>query len=130
MAREAAMKRKAALFVASAMICIAAPRDTIAQPAPHSTLASPEVYRVIAQNDKFRVIAVNWKPGQRDAWHSHPEAAVYFLTFCHLRMHSPDGKSRDVSPPAEYSAVQGPITSHSLENIGKTDCKLVMFEPK
>jgi hypothetical protein len=49
---------------------------------------------------------------------------------CSLRIHMPDGQSRDVNPSAGAAFVQKPIASHSLENIGKTDCNLIMFEPR
>ena len=56
-----------------------------AQVAPPGFVASPEVYKVIAENDKYRVIEVSWKPGQKDQAHSHPDAAVYYLSDCHMR---------------------------------------------
>jgi mannose-6-phosphate isomerase-like protein (cupin superfamily) len=102
----------------------------VAQTLPHSFVASPDVYKVIAENDQYRVIAVTWKPGQRDVWHSHPTAAVYNLTECKMRNHSPDGKSRDAENKAGAARVNPPVVSHSLENIGQTECKLIMFEPK
>lgn len=40
-----------------------------------SYVASPDVYKVIAESNNTRVILATWKPGQRDAWHSHPPAA-------------------------------------------------------
>lgn len=40
--------------------------------APRSHIASPDVYQVIAQDNDTRIIMATWKPGQRDAWHSHP----------------------------------------------------------
>ena len=101
-----------------------------AQPGPLSFLASPEIYRIAAENEQYRIIVVSWKPGQRDAPHSHPEAGVYFLTDCSLRFFAPDGTSRDGSPKAGYAVVQQAIASHHVENIGATDCRLVMFEPK
>lgn len=101
-----------------------------AQTLPHSFVASPDVYKVIAENDQYRVIAVTWQPGQRDVWHSHPAAAVYNLTDCKMRNHSPDGKSREGESKAGAARVNPPVLSHSLENIGPTECKLIMFEPK
>lgn len=126
------MKRRIDAVAASALCAIALGMPSVveAQSTLHSTEASPNVYRVVAQSDRYRVIAVTWRPGERDTWHSHPEAATYFLSFCHLRLHSPDGKSREVSPQKDSAFVNPPVKSHSVENIGQEACRLVMFEPK
>jgi beta-alanine degradation protein BauB len=100
-----------------------------AQQLPRSFVASPDIYKVVAQNEQYKVIAVTWKPGQRDILHSHPANAVYYLTDCSLRIHAQDGSFRDAQPKAGAAIVQAPIPGHVLENIGTTDCRLVMFEP-
>jgi quercetin dioxygenase-like cupin family protein len=92
-------------------------------------VASPDIYKVIAQNEQYKVISVTWKPGQKDVLHSHPANAVYYLTDCNLRIHAPDGSSRDAQPKAGAAVVQAPIPGHVLENVGSADCRLVMFEP-
>jgi mannose-6-phosphate isomerase-like protein (cupin superfamily) len=104
--------------------------NALAQSVPHSFIASPDVYKVIAENEQYRVVAVTWKPGQRDAWHSHPVAAVYNLTDCNMRVYTPDGKSRDSNTKVGASRVNPPVPSHSLENVGQTECRLIIFEPK
>lgn len=101
-----------------------------AQSVPLSWQASPDVYKVVAESDTVRVIEVTWAPGQRDQAHGHPAAASYFLTDCRLRFFMPDGSTRDTEPRAGYAATQAPIPSHSVQNIGPSACKLVMFEPK
>lgn len=110
-----------------------APHATWAQAeaAPRSFVASPDVYRVIAEDEKYRVIAVTWKAGQRDNWHSHgTPVGVYNLTDCSTRVHTPDGKTVDNSSKAGDARVRAQAPSHSLENIGKADCRLILFEPK
>lgn len=113
-----------------AMAALGVPGAVLTQTVPHSLVASPDVYKVIAENEQFRVIEVTWKPGQRDVWHSHPAAAVYNLTDCTMRVYTPDGKSRDADNKAGSARVNPPVPSHSLENIGQRDCRLIMFEPK
>ena len=115
---------------ALAATLLASTTAVLSQTAPLSFLASPEVYKVMAENEQYRIISVTWKPGQRDAPHSHPAAGVYFLTDCALRFFAADGTSRDGQPRAGYAAVQAPIASHSVENIGPADCQLIMFEPR
>ena len=113
-----------------AFAVVGASGAALAQAVPHSTVASPDVYKVLKEDEQYRVISVTWKPGQRDAWHSHPSSGIYYLTPCSLRIHMPDGKSRDFNQWAGAAFVQKPVASHSLENIGKTDCNLIMFEPR
>ena len=101
----------------------------LAQGLPRSFEASPDIYKVIAENAQYRVIAVTWKPGQRDQLHSHPASAVYYLTDCSVRVHMPDGTSRDFNPRSGTAIVQAPIPGHVLENTGASECKIIMFEP-
>lgn len=120
-----------ALVAVSALGGFAAPAPVWAQAAPRSFAASPDVYKLIAENEQYRVIAATWKPGQRDTWHSHgAPVAVYNLTDCTARIHTPDGKSIDVNPKAGQASVRAQAPSHSFENVGKSECKLILFEPK
>ena len=124
---------RAVRFVSGSLFALAALGATgtaIAQTVPLSFVASPEIYKVIAENEQYRVIEVTWKPGQRDQFHSHPMSGGYFLTDCALRYHAPDGKFADGTRTAGRAFVQPAIPSHSLENIGQSACKLIMFEPK
>lgn len=96
---------------------------------PHSLVASPDIYKVLAEDTRYRVILVTWKPGQKDVMHSHPASGVYYLNDCTLRNHLEDGSYTDGKPKAGMARVQSPIRAHVIENIGATECKLVMFEP-
>ena len=102
----------------------------LAQTAPPGFVASPEIYKVIAENAKFRVIEVTWKPGQKDKPHSHPDAASYSLTDCKLRGQVAGRLPWEGSHLVGMANIQDAIASHEMENIGTTDCKLIMFEPK
>jgi hypothetical protein len=95
---------------------------------PRSYIAAPDVYQVIAENNKTRVILATWKPGHRDAWHSHPATAVYFLTDCEARVYSPDGKFVDANPKAGRAVLQAAIQSHSFENRSSAECRSIIFE--
>jgi mannose-6-phosphate isomerase-like protein (cupin superfamily) len=96
-----------------------------------SYVEDPGVYKLISENEDFRVIMATWKPGQRDAWHSHAGAATsYRLTDCTMRAHTPDGKS--VSRDGKLCEIKfiPIITSHSLENVGTSDCQVLIVEKK
>ena len=101
-----------------------------AQDAPRSFVASPDIYKVIAEDDNYRVIAVTWKPGQRDKLHSHGSVvAAYNLTDCTARIHNQNGKTTELSRKAGQALVS-PTQIHSIENVGKKNCKIILFEPK
>lgn len=103
----------------------------MAQTTPHALLAAPDIYKVIAENDQYRVIEVTWKAGQRDPIHSHPASAVYYPVDCTLRGFSSSGAAIGSRlNKAGTAVVQPPIEAHSVENIGQSECKLIMFEPK
>jgi hypothetical protein len=107
------------------------PYTAWSQAVPQSFAASPDVYKVIAENEQYRMILATWKPGQRDDWHSHgPTVGGYFLTDCHLRAHTPDGKNVENQRNAGFASVSGRVASHSVENIGSSECRVILFEPK
>jgi quercetin dioxygenase-like cupin family protein len=110
-------------------LCTLAP--VLAQDAPPSYVAAPDVYKLISENEQFRVILATWKPGQRDAWHSHAgPLAAYWLTDCKARIHTPDGKYREPPPKAGGVVFNPPVASHSFENLGTTECKSLLVERK
>lgn len=104
---------------------------TLAGEVPDAVTASPDVYKVIAENDSLRVIAATWQPGQRDKVHSHPAIGVYILSDCKdMKTHLADGSSRGWSAKSGNAGANEPVTAHSIENVGDTECRLIFFEPK
>lgn len=114
-----------------AAACLAAIAMTAGaqEPLPRSWVASPGVYKLLAQGEPFVVVEVTWKPGQKDAMHSHPASAVYFLNDCTLRNTFANGKTVDTKPKAGAAVIQPAIPGHFVENVGSADCRLIMFEP-
>ena len=48
---------------------------------------------MIAEDERYVVLEVTWKGGQKDNMHSHPKGlVVHFLTDCHARTVTRDGK--------------------------------------
>ena len=92
--------------------------------------ASADVYKVRAENEQYRVVEGTWKPGQRDAFHSHPAMLYYWVTPCSLRAYLPDGATREFAVTAGQAGSQAPIASHAVENVSTSECKIVMFESK
>ena len=107
------------------------PPTTLAQDAAPSYKASPEVYTLISENEHFRVIMATWKPGQRDAWHSHAGPLVaYRLSDCKGRAHQADGKFQDGENKRGSVSYNPVISSHSIENTGTSDCQVLIVERK
>lgn len=119
------------LFGAAVAVAFLGSTGSLAQTAPRSFEASPDVYKVVAEDARFRVIEATWKPGQRDNWHSHGAfTAVYNITDCHTRGRTPDGNVTDNQRKAGQARIGPQSASHSIENVGRKDCKVVIFEPK
>jgi len=121
------------VFLLGIGIAMAGPRTALAQAEPRSFKASPEVYKVLAENEQYRIIEATWKPGQRDAWHSHGKVvATYNLSSagCTFRLHTPDGKFAERKTRAGMARISTGAPSHYFENIGKTECKTILFESK
>ena len=102
-----------------------------AESAPPTFQGDPDVYKVIFEDQNFRVIAATWKKGSADKPHSHPVPfIVYALDDCAIRVHNPDGSTRDINSKAG-TAFAGPITtSHTAENTGTADCHALFVERK
>ncbi|MGC2062540.1 MAG: hypothetical protein WA610_06145 [Thermodesulfovibrionales bacterium] len=93
--------------------------------------ASPEVYKVISENEHFRVIISTWKPGQRDAMHSHEGPLVgYRLTDCNLKVYTPDGNAKAREAKRGEALFNPVIAAHAVENVGPADCQLLIVEKK
>lgn len=98
---------------------------------PGAHEASSDVYKIIAEDDDIRLVRAIWQPGQKDEWHSHPKMAVYFVEDCpNIRLHFPEGKTKDVSLKAGKFKINKPVKSHALENFGDSSCELIYVEVK
>ncbi|MBI4228776.1 MAG: hypothetical protein HY693_03535 [Deltaproteobacteria bacterium] len=90
---------------------------------------SPEIYKLILDNDQVRVIEYQAKPGQIDKMHSFPQRLAYTLTPVKLRIMAPDGSISQIEATEGDTYWLGPVT-HSLENIGTTEAKMLIIEIK
>jgi len=72
-----------------------------------------------------------WKKGVHDKVHSHPVPSfVYSLTDCMLRIYEADGKTREINDKAGKVQAAPVTPSHSTENIGADECRVVFVEHK
>ena len=86
---------------------------------------------MIAEDDCYVVMEVTWKGGQRDNLLSHPKGlVVHFLTDCHSRTVTGDGKVRENKRKAGETLIASPVVAHTFENLAQTDCKHIHVEMK
>ncbi len=125
------MNRCTTLALSTMALLYTASPAALAQTAPPTYQGDPAVYKVIFEDQNFRVIAATWPKGMHDKGHSHPVPSIaYALTDCVIRVHEPDGKTRDITNKAG-AAQTVPIThSHSAENIGPDECRVLFVERK
>jgi quercetin dioxygenase-like cupin family protein len=116
--------------VTALLLALGVGAPAMAQEAPPPHLADPNVYKVVAEGPTLRMTLNVLPPGQRDNFHSHKATAAYYLADCHVRIHTPDGKSVERSIKAGTANVGGAVMSHSVENIGQSECRVIVTEPK
>ena len=101
------------------------------QEIPGGPEASPDIYHEIAENELMRLVHIVWVPGARDNWHGHPPTSIFYITDCHVRAFFPDGSQKDLQRKAGTGRVRNrPVTSHSIQNIGSEECRMVHTEVK
>ena len=101
-----------------------------AKPVADATVVSPKNYKVIKENSNARIIQGNFKPGERDKWHGHPESAIHIQSGGSGTVHFPDGTTKKLELKTGASILQPAVSSHSFENTGKTEIRFVMVEIK
>ncbi len=135
--------KRARIFVllALAVSCApAGPRGAL-MPAPASaasprvagsddpTTTDPDKYKVVFENERMRVLRYHDQPGSKTAMHRHPDSMLYALSNFRRRLTFPDGTSRVVELKAG-DTMWVPAQEHIGENVGSTECEVLLVEPK
>jgi hypothetical protein len=100
-----------------------------AQVNPPSFVASPEIFKIVGEDKQYRIIEATLRPGQRSQVFASPKRGVYFLTDCAIRRHQVNA-DRESFDAAGFASMKEEVSSQAIENIGKSTCKMVVFEPK
>jgi len=87
---------------------------------------NPELYRVLFENDRVRVLEYHDHPGERTVPHAHPDSVMVTLSSFSRRLVS-GGRQVDVELAAG-DARWLEHQSHSGENIGETETRVVFIE--
>jgi quercetin dioxygenase-like cupin family protein len=93
------------------------------------TVVAPGKYVKLFENDRVRVLEVNMKPGEKIPTHSHPAHVAWVATAGQLTITDASGKPMVADAKASDVFWFDPVT-HSAENTGKTDLKVVVVELK
>ena len=80
------------------------------------------------ENDRVRVLDVMFKPGDKEALHSHPDHVICVLEGGKMKITS-SGKAT-VMEMKSGQAMFLKAQSHEAENIGKTKVNLLVVELK
>ena len=102
----------------------------LAEEAPPSYIAFPDVYKLVHENDQFRVVEATWRPGQKDAMHSHLPAVIYWITDCQLTAEIPGGKRIEGTQKGGTSVINPAVAGHVATNRGQDTCKALLVERK
>ena len=57
----------------------------------------PKHYKVESENADVRILRIHYGPHEKSVMHSHPDSVVVYLSDGTIRMHTPDGKSQDMT---------------------------------
>ncbi len=90
---------------------------------------APKNCKVLLENDRVRVVRVVAKPGEKLEMHSHPANIVYAFTPGKVKHTSPDGKTQERELKTGQ-AIWSDAVTHSSENIGTTESRVLVIELK
>ena len=97
--------------------------------APDLLAAEPEQTKILLENERVRVLDVRVAAGQKQQMHSHPDHLVYPLSAYRIRHIAEDG-STSISEREPGEVVWIPAESHAGENVGETECHVLIVELK
>jgi quercetin dioxygenase-like cupin family protein len=92
-----------------------------------ATKAATKQYKKVAVTLGVRIIEISYKPGEKSAMHSHPDAAFYALTDGTAEFTGKDGTKATMEFKRGMAMVT-PADTHSVKNMGKETLKGILIE--
>jgi quercetin dioxygenase-like cupin family protein len=92
-------------------------------------VVAANVYRPVLENARVRVFEAQFKPGEKAAWHEHPDHVIHLLTDANLRLTLPGGKTTDIAPRAGETMWMD-AGGHEAVNTGQNVARLLVIELK
>ena len=90
-------------------------------------VVNPSSITVKLENDSVRVMEAVLPSGFKEKQHTHPNYAFYIVEGGTVRMHYPDGSTRDAELEAGQVLFSDPVT-HWAENTGSSTIRIVLVE--
>ena len=90
---------------------------------------NPKDFKVVIDNAKVRVIDNQSNPGEKTAWHSHPDMLIYVIEGGTVKATTKDGKTKTTVFKKGETVWMDAVT-HETENIGKTKIHFLLVELK
>jgi quercetin dioxygenase-like cupin family protein len=88
---------------------------------------NPSSIRVLMENDSVRVMDAMLTPGLKEKQHTHPPYALYIVSGGNVRMHFPDGSTRDAEFKTGEARFSDKVT-HWAENAGTSNIRIILVE--
>src|ERR1035437_4485777 len=121
------MYNRIALIVLTLVYCVIFSAVTLK--AQDVSKIAPKNYKVLIDNEKVRAIDFQGNPGEKTAWHSHPDYLVYVIEGGTSKMNTKAGKSK-ITEFKKGQTLWMDATTHETQNIGKTKIHLLLVELK
>ena len=119
--------RTAGLLVAGGLLALATGG---AVPAQDPVKAAAATHKVLLENDRVRVLDMRVPARGRALMHSHPTGYVEVaITDCRIKFTFPGGRTSEATLHAGDVVWSDPVT-HSVENLGASECHVLNIEPK
>jgi len=99
----------------------------VASPDQDPARVNPSSITVKLENDSVRVMEALIPPGFKEKQHTHPPYAMYILSGGNIRMHYPDGTTRDAEMTTG-AALFSDKTTHWAENTGSSTIRVLLVE--
>jgi quercetin dioxygenase-like cupin family protein len=92
-------------------------------------IVAGNVYRTVLENQRVRVFEAHFAPGDKAAWHEHPDHVIRALTDINLQLKLPGGETMDIAKRAGETMWMeaGP---HEAVNTGANEARLLVVELK
>lgn len=91
---------------------------------------SPNQARVLLENEHVRVVEYAVKPGEKDIWHTHPPRSSYIVSGGKVKVYTENAEPKVSEVLTGSSSWAGQGAKHYVENVGKTDIKIILTEIK
>ncbi|MBI1761259.1 MAG: cytoplasmic protein [Acidobacteria bacterium] len=88
-----------------------------------------DTHKLLFENRFVRVLEVHVPPGKTEPWHQHGNRVVVYLSDYHTRITERGGQPQENLRKAGLARWSEP-TIHQVENIGKTEGRVISVELK